>query len=44
MSSAYDPVIAQRALKHRYRTHFDKVFVFERSEGHVSELRIQNDY
>lgn len=40
MSKAYDPVDARRALQHRYRTRFDKVFVFERSEANVSQLNI----
>lgn len=40
MSSHYDPVAAQHALRHRYRTRFDKVFVFERSQANVSQLNI----
>ncbi|MCQ2227993.1 MAG: hypothetical protein MJZ01_08830 [Bacteroidales bacterium] len=40
MSSKYDPVVVQRALRHRYSTIFDKVFVFERSEAKVSELNL----
>lgn len=40
MSSHYDPVAAQRALKHKYRSHFNRVFVFERSEARVSQLNI----
>ena len=40
MSSAYDPVVANRALVHRYRTHFDRVFVFERSQSMVHELNL----
>ncbi len=38
MSSSYNPLTAQKALSHRYRSNFDKVFVFERSEGIVSQL------
>lgn len=40
MSSNYDPVAAERALKHRYRSRFDRVFVFERSESRVRLLNI----
>ncbi len=40
MSSHYDPVAAQRALVHKYRTHFNRVFVFERSEQKVARLNI----
>lgn len=40
MSKAYDPLTARRALEHRYRTNFDKVFVFERSEAMVRQLNI----
>lgn len=40
MSRAYDPVTAQRALEHRYRTRFNRVFVFERSEARVTPLQI----
>ncbi|MCQ2192320.1 MAG: hypothetical protein MJZ23_05585 [Paludibacteraceae bacterium] len=40
MSSLYDPQMAYRALHHRYLSLFDRVFVFERSEGHVTELPI----
>lgn len=42
MSSTYDPVAAERALRHRYRSHFDKVFVFERSEGRVTPINVSN--
>ena len=38
MSSKYDPVAAQRALNHRYRSDFDRVFVLERAEGIVTLL------
>ena len=41
MSSLYDPQSVQRALKHKYISKFDKVFVFERSEGQVTELNIK---
>lgn len=40
MSSQYDPQNAYRALHHRYLSMFDRVFVFERSEGKVTELPI----
>lgn len=40
MSNAYDPLAARHALEHRYRTRFDKVFVFERSEAKVCQLNI----
>lgn len=40
MSSLYDPQKAYRALHHRYLSMFDRVFVFERSEGVVTELPI----
>ena len=40
MSSGYDPQKAYRALHHRYLSLFDRVFVFERSEGVVTELPI----
>ena len=40
MSSGYDPVAAERALRHRYRTLFDRVFVIERSAARVSELSV----
>ena len=40
MSHAYDPLAARRALEHRYRTRFNKVFVFERSEAKVCQLNI----
>lgn len=38
MSSQYDPVAAMRALRHRYRSRFNRIFVFERSSATVSEL------
>lgn len=38
MSDQYDPVAAARALRHRYQSRFDQVFVFERSEAHVTPL------
>jgi hypothetical protein len=40
MSSQYDPVVVKRALKHRYSSRFKRVFVFERSEGVVTELNV----
>lgn len=40
MSSEYNPEKAYRALHHRYLSLFDRVFVFERSEGVVTELPI----
>ena len=40
MSSQYDPHEAFRALKHRYRSSFKRIFVFERSEAKVYELNI----
>jgi len=40
MSSQYDPVAVKRALKHRYSSRFKRVFVFERSEAHVTELNV----
>lgn len=40
MSSNYDPVAAQRALKHRYRSLFNRIFVFERSLANVNELSL----
>ena len=40
MSSTYNPLTAQKALSHTYHSNFDKVFVFERSEGCVTPLSI----
>lgn len=40
MSENYDPQAVYRALHHRYRSLFDKVFVLERIEGNVTELPI----
>ncbi len=40
MSEAYDPLAARHALEHRYRTRFNKVFVFERSQAKVRQLNI----
>lgn len=40
MSSHYNPQQAYRALHHRYLSLFDRVFIFERSEGVVTELPI----
>lgn len=40
MSSQYDPVMVKRALKHRYSSRFKRIFVFERSEGRVTELNV----
>lgn len=42
MSSSYDPVAAERALRHHYRSKFKRVFVFERSEAKVTPLNINN--
>ncbi len=39
MSSSYNSVSAKDALEHIYRSKFDKVFVFERSEGMVTRLQ-----
>lgn len=39
MSSSYDERMAREALKHAYRSDFDRVFVFERGEGVVTPLR-----
>lgn len=41
MSSQYDQKLVERALTHQYVSLFDKVFVFERSEGQVTELRLK---
>lgn len=41
MSSSYNSEAAEVALAHIYRSNFDKVFVFERSEGMVSRLNIE---
>lgn len=41
MSSYYNPSTAREALRHLYKSDFDKVFVFERSEGQVSLLRTE---
>lgn len=38
MAEKYDPVAAARALRHHYHSRFDQVFVFERSEAHVTPL------
>lgn len=40
MSSQYDPIAVQRALKHRYRSLFDRIFVIERSAACVNELSV----
>ena len=40
MSSTYNPLTAQKALAHTYHSNFDKVFVFERSEGSVTPLAL----
>lgn len=40
MSSKFDPLAAARALKHRYKTKFDRVFVFERAEMSVTLLNV----
>ena len=39
MSSSYDPQATREALRHTYKSDFDRVFVFERSEGGVTLLR-----
>lgn len=41
MSSDYDSLSAHDALSHLYFSDFDRVYVFERSEGQVSLLRTQ---
>lgn len=41
MSSDYNPMSAHDALSHLYFSDFDRVYVFERSEGRVSLLRTQ---
>ena len=41
MSSSFDPVAAQRALSHHYKSKFNRVFVFERSEAKVTPLNIR---
>jgi len=40
MSSKYDPIAVQRALRHRYRSLFNRIFVFERSSATVNELNV----
>lgn len=40
MSAHYDPVAAERALRHKYPSKFDRVLVFERSNAKVTELKI----
>lgn len=39
MSSSYDERAARDALRHSYRSDFDRVFVFERSESSVTPIR-----
>ncbi|MBO4529284.1 MAG: hypothetical protein J5767_01460 [Paludibacteraceae bacterium] len=41
MSSSYNSSTAAEALAHHYKSNFDKVFVFERSEGLVTRLDIE---
>ncbi len=41
MSDFYNPLTAREALRHLYRSDFDKVFVFERSKGEVTQLRTE---
>jgi len=41
MSSFYNPLTAREALRHLYQSDFDKVFVFERSNGEVTLLRTE---
>ena len=41
MSSLYNPDDVKTALNHKYRSRFDRIFVFERSEGTVTELKIE---
>lgn len=41
MSSSYNPLTAEEALSHKYRSNFNKVFVFERSAGSVSLLKTE---
>lgn len=40
MSSLYNPDDVRTALNHRYQSKFDRIFVFERSEGTVTELKV----
>lgn len=40
MSAHYDPVAAMRALRHRYCSRFNRIFVFERSSASVNELKV----
>ncbi len=40
MSSYYNPVAVKHALDHRYRSRFDRVFVFERSNLQVKRLNL----
>ena len=41
MANDYNSESADKALTHLYRSEFDRVYVFERSEGLVSLLRTQ---
>ncbi len=41
MSDFYNPLTAREALRHLYRSDFNKVFVFERSKGEVTLLRTE---
>jgi hypothetical protein len=41
MASSYEPMTAREALRHYYQSDFDKVFVFERSEGEVTLLHTE---
>lgn len=40
MSSRYDPEAARHALRHRYPSDFNRVFLFERSRAQVTMLNI----
>ncbi len=41
MSDFYNPLTAREALRHHYKSDFDKVFVFERSEGKATLLKTE---
>ena len=41
MSDFYNPFTAREALRHLYQSDFDKVFVFERSEGKATLLKTE---
>ncbi|MDO4461676.1 MAG: hypothetical protein Q4C30_04150 [Bacteroidia bacterium] len=40
MSAKFDPIAANKALKHKYPAKFDRVLIFERSHAKVTELKI----